>query len=295
MVDALGPAGSNPHVRWRLEIARQIARRVCRYDGIRAIVVGGSVARGYADAYSDLEMPLFWNELPTDEIRMRIAAYLGAEFLYGYDGPAQEDQLLVNGFQVDLWHNTVAGEETVFEDVLTRFDTDLGSSNFMDTIRACIPLYGCALISRWKERARSYPDELAVRNIREGIARLDRRHLEVHARRDNPTMVYGTIAEMQKRVFMILLALNREYFPTFKWIYPSLARMRVKPADIESRFRRAYSAAREEAMGDTLAVTMDTLSLVDEHCPQVDTAAAKRRLCTPRRAYEVPVELELGG
>ena len=93
----------NPHVAWRMQIAQQIARRLQRYEGIQAIVVGGSVARGYADVYSDLEMPLFWDALPADALRLQIVSDLGAEFLYGYDGPANEDQVLIEGFQAFFW------------------------------------------------------------------------------------------------------------------------------------------------------------------------------------------------
>jgi hypothetical protein len=281
----------NPHVAWRLAVARQVAERLRRYEGIRAIVVGGSVARGYADAYSDLEMPLFWDGLPSDEVRKAVVADLGAEFLYGYDGPSNEDQLLIDGFQVDLWQCSVAHEETVFEDVLTRFDTGLGSSNFMDTVRACIPLHGEALIARWKERARSYPDELLVSNVQESLGHLDRGHLEVHARRDNPTMVYGAIGDLQKQVFLILLALNREYFPSYKWMYRALDRMRVKPADIVRRFRKAYICPQAEAISDTLALVGETLNLVEERCPQIETSTVKVRLSIPRKVYEVPVVL----
>jgi hypothetical protein len=278
----------NPHVVWRLEIARQVADRLRGYEGIRAIVVGGSVARGYADAYSDLEMPLFWEALPGDALRQAIAADLGATYLYGYDGPAREDQLLIGGFQVDFWHNTVAAEERVLDEVLLGYDTDLGSSNFLDTVRACIPLYGEAVIERWKARARAYPDELAVRAIEGAIARLDRGHIEAHAARGNPTMVYATIAALQQQVFLILLALNRAYFPSHKWLYRALEEMPVKPAQIEARFRRAYVAPVGDAIADTLAVVAETLALVEAHFPQVDTARARRRLA-PRRVYEVPV------
>ena len=285
----------NAHVEWRLGVAWQIAERLQDHEGIRAIVVGGSVARGYADVYSDLEMPLFWDDLPSDEVRKAIVADLGAEFLYGYDGPSNEDQLLIDGFQVDFWQCSVAYEETVFEDVLKRFDTDLGSSNFMDTVRACIPLRGEALIARWKEMAQCYPDELTVKNIAESLGRLDRGHLEVHSQRQNPTMVYGVIGELQKQVFFILLALNREYFPSHKWMYRSLAKMRLKPAGIARRFREAYTCPQAEAIRETLSVVGETLALVEEHCPQIDTSVVKKRLFVPRRVYEAPMVLWVQG
>src|SRR5512146_524381 len=145
------------HAQWRLDLAAEIAARLRRFPGLRAMMVGGSVARGFADEYSDLELPLIWDELPPDETRLRIAAELGARFLYPYNGPAQEDNLLIHGFQVDLWHNTQANDEQVIRRVLYDFSTDLGDSNFMDTLRACIPLAGEAIIQAWKEQARAYP------------------------------------------------------------------------------------------------------------------------------------------
>jgi hypothetical protein len=283
--------GENPHVTWRLAIARQIAARLCRYDGIRAIVVGGSVARGYADVYSDLEMPLFWEALPSDALRQAIAADLGATYLYRYDGPALEDQLLIDGFQVDFWHNTVAAEERVLDEVLLGYDTDLGSSNFLDTVRACIPLYGEAIIARWKARAAAYPEGLAVRAIEEVVARLDRGHAEVHAARGNPTMAYAAIVALQQECFLILLALNGMYFPSHKWLYRALERMPVKPDGIEARYRRAYTAPLASAIEDTLAVVDETLALVEARYPQVDTGPARARLAMPRRVCERPVVL----
>jgi hypothetical protein len=283
--------GENPHVTWRMRIARQIASRLQRYEGIQAIVVGGSVARGYADAYSDLEMPLFWDALPSDQQRLQIVADLRAEFLYGYDGPANEDQVLIEGFQVDFWHCTVAGEEVVLEDVLVRLDTDLGSSNFFDTLCFCVPLYGEAIIHRWKERAFCYPDELAAKNVRESLARLYRGHPEAHAARDNPTMVYGTIGALQQEVFHILLALNRAYFPTYKWMYRTLERMSIVPREVGRRFRQAYVVPWDEAIRDTLVIVAETLDLVEQHLPQVDTFRARKRFSVTQRVYEKPIEI----
>jgi hypothetical protein len=164
----------------------------------------------------------------------------------------------------------------------------------MDTVRACIPLYGDEIVRRWKQRARDYPDELAVRNIVENVAHLEIGHLEVHAWRENPTMVYSTISELQKRVFMILLALNKEYYPTFKWMYPAMSKMGVKPRSVERRFREAFHCPQGEAILDTYAMVEETLSLVDERYPQVDTAAIRAMLSLPRRAYDVPVRLGEG-
>ena len=278
---------TNPHTQWRLDIARRLAERIRAFPGVQAIVVGGSVARGYADAYSDLELPIFWNALPTDETRLALVAALQGEFLHGYDGPAQEDQLLINGFQVDLWHNTVAGEEVVIKKVLENYSTDFGDSNFMDTVRACIPLYGDAIIQRWKRQAAHYPDALALKTIQEHIAAFDAGQLAVMAHRDNPTAFYATISRLQESMFLVLLGLNRLYFPTFKWMYRVLATMLVKPVGIEQRFRQAFQAPYDDAVQDTLHLLHETLDLVQHHFPHLDTTAVARRLAYTRTAHPV--------
>ncbi len=45
----------NPHIKWRIDFARHLAKRLVTFKGIKAIVIAGSVARGYADQYSDLK------------------------------------------------------------------------------------------------------------------------------------------------------------------------------------------------------------------------------------------------
>ncbi|MEJ2708891.1 MAG: nucleotidyltransferase domain-containing protein [Anaerolineales bacterium] len=87
---------------WRLDFAKQLAVKIRAFAGLRAIVAGGSVVRGYADAYSDLELLLFWDALPDDDTRHALIETLQADFLYEYNGPSQEDQLLIHNFQAQF-------------------------------------------------------------------------------------------------------------------------------------------------------------------------------------------------
>ena len=136
----------NPHTKWRIDFAQQLAKHLARFDGIKAIVIAGSVARDFADEYSDIEMPVFWETLPDDTTRHEIVKALNAEFLYAYDGPAHEDQLLINGIQVDLWHISTRHEEEILESVLHEHHFDLSTLNALDTIRSCIPLNGHEIV-----------------------------------------------------------------------------------------------------------------------------------------------------
>ncbi len=282
----------NHPVEWRLDLAREIAQRLRRYPGLQVILVGGSVARGYADEYSDLEMPLAWEALPPDDLRLAIAADLKAEFLVPFNGPALEDNLLIHGFQVDFWHNTVAGEDAVIQRVLGGFSTDLGDSNWLDTVRAGIPLFGEAIVQGWKEQASRYPEALAQRVVQEALDEMQASHLELLARRGDLTLLYAGISDLQKGLFRVLLALNRRYFPSYKWMARSLGDLGLKPADVAARFNAAYSLAPLEAARDTARLVEETLRLVALQFPQIDIELVRGRLRAARLVHPRPVRLE---
>jgi hypothetical protein len=258
------------------------------FKGVRAVIVAGSVARNYADAYSDLEIPIFWDIIPDDKRRLEIVDVLAGRFLFAYDGPSREDQLLMDGVQVDLWHIAVEQEEEIIRAVLQDHRTDLGFLNAMDTIRCCIPLYGEGMIRVWKSQAEEYPAGLSRRIITEHLAAFRVDQLETYARRGDPTGFYDQLRFLQQKVFLVLLALNRSYFPAFKWMYPELKNMAIKPKFIGKRFRRGYAATHDQAAADMQQILIETIRLVEEQFPQIDTDTAHRRTAHRRRATNGP-------
>ena len=275
----------NPHTKWRIDYAQQLAERLVAFKGIRGIVIAGSVARGFADAYSDIEIVLFWESLPDDVVRCQIVKTLGGTFLYNYDWSAQEDQLLIKGVQVDLWHIAVAHEEQILESVLINHQFDLGSLNALDTIRSCIPLVGYELVQKWKLRAQEYPDQLAENVIKKHLASFSIGELFIHAQRNNCLTYHAQLSFLQQEAFLVLSALNRMYFPTFKWVYRVLDSMPIKPKDIESRFQNAYEAPDMEAIQDTKSILEEITRLALEQFPQIDTSLTLRRLSYVRTAH----------
>ncbi|MBN2554650.1 MAG: nucleotidyltransferase domain-containing protein [Anaerolineales bacterium] len=273
---------------WRTEYARKFAERIVAVENVAAIVVAGSTARGFADEYSDLEIAIFWDVLPDDAGRHRIADSIGGRFLFAYDGPSHEDQLLVDEFQVDLWHIAVSHQEATMDGVLEQYHTDLGSLNAMDTVRCCIPLYGEKLVQRWKARAALYPQPLVEKIVREHLESFRVDYLAVLAHRKNPTGFHHQLSFLQQEAFLILLALNQTYFPTFKWLYETLDRMQRTPVNAGARFRSAYAVPYETAITATRKMLAEILELVEDQLPTLDTAPARRRLGYTRAAHAGP-------
>ena len=282
----------NPHTKWRIDFAQNLAKRLVSFGGVKAIVIAGSVARDYADEYSDIEIPIFWYPLPNDATRHEVVSALNAEFLLAYDGPAHEDQLLIDGVQVDLWDVSVTHQEEILDAVLHKHRFDLGTLNALDTIRSCIPLYGHEIVQKWKLRAQEYPDELAEKIIQKHLASFSIGELFTSTQRNNPTAFYSRLSFLQQEAFLVLLALNRRYFPTFKWIYRVLESMEVKPEAIDRRFRKAYEALYIEAIEDTKSLLEEIVQLVEKQYPQMDMALVYRRLAYTRVAHNANARVD---
>lgn len=284
----------NYHCKWRLELAKKICERIRSVEGtkgIRALIVGGSVARGYADEYSDIEIPIFWEELPNENLRKLIVKELNAEFFYPYNHEAREDNIIVNELRIDLWHITLEQEEQVIKSVIEDFEIDFGSSNAIDTIRTCIPIFGEEIISSWKAKAKEYPKQIAISSINRALESIDCTQVELLIQRENSTLVFEHIANVQKNIFIILLALNKEYFPTFKWMYKSLEGFKIKPDNVEQRFRDVFNYSIKEAFENTLAIMFETLYMINNIYSEVNTNTVLSKLKSARIPHVLPRDI----
>ena len=281
----------NPAVLWRLDLARSLSDRLGRFTGIRAVVVGGSVARGYSDAWSDLELLAYWDADPDLDLLRTVMAALGATFRYGPDHAGHWSAYLIGGFPVDVWHRTGAAEEAAQDAVLRDHSLDLVANNLLDTIRSGIPLVGGETIQPWKDRLAVYPDGLALRFLEHYLPHFHLRHLQFAARRDNPTAFFHTLSDVQCSLFLVLLALNGQWFPTYKWMYQSLETLPVVPEDIGPRLRRMYREPPLAATDHLRDVLAETLTLVRTTVPCLEprlTAEDRYELNLTPTAYEQP-------
>src|SRR5262245_49077677 len=60
-------------------IAQQIAQVYQANSAVAAVMVSGSIARGVADLYSDLEIGVFWHKPPIEQERKQAIAALDSE------------------------------------------------------------------------------------------------------------------------------------------------------------------------------------------------------------------------
>jgi hypothetical protein len=90
---------------WRQKAAQVIARPYVLHPGSSAVFLGSSAARGWADAYPDIELGILWDAVPAAGARQGLAESAGGNGYvdYGLDAVLYEtaEEYLVAELKVD--------------------------------------------------------------------------------------------------------------------------------------------------------------------------------------------------
>jgi hypothetical protein len=253
------------------------------------VIVGGSVARGCADRYSDVEIGLFWDAFPEEaEFRAAMEQARGSRWeLDPYDDAEDVwyEEYEVAGLKIDLRHMTVGRMEGVLTAVLEDADTTEERQTLLWVAQRGIPLHGTELLARWKERAAHYPPALAQAMVEKHLFFPPWWSVAMYAQRDDLTMMYGAFGQAVGRILGILLGLNRLYHPGLKWLDRTIGAMALAPPDLGSRIRQAYRAEPDQGSALMRQLVEETFTLVEQQMPRVAWARAREEFayCRPIR------------
>ncbi|WP_427896097.1 hypothetical protein ACQHIV_19395 [Kribbella sp. GL6] len=261
---------------WRREMVQPLLRAYAAAPGVRAVLLGGSTARGNADRWSDAEIGVFWETAPTDHARSELAAAGGAQDcrLFEYDASERVwcDDLHLgagypNGLLVEVVHQLAAATSQILDAVLVDHSPDPVALNVVDGLLDGMPFHGVDLLSAWRERAATYPRELAVAVV-ESAGLID--HFwrwEMLIERRNPVLFGGLLSSVSQQLLTMLLALNRRYGPKHKWLPTHLD---LTPPDLDHRLRQVFEADPAVAAESLAELVEETFTLVETELPEVD-------------------------
>ncbi|MEP6775248.1 MAG: nucleotidyltransferase domain-containing protein [Chloroflexota bacterium] len=270
---------------WRLPLARRVAAVYSANPHVAATFVGGSVARGHADRFSDIEVGVLWHQPPTDAERLASAEATGGDVQRIYPYEADEEVWMDNlflghmaagqrstGVLVEVVHNTTEFIERVLEDVLVRYDPSELKQNLVAAFVQAIPVHGEALVEAWRLRTAVYPRELALAIIKRHGQIESFRSIEMMLERGNNLMlVYDTLVKVSKELIYLLLALNRIYFYSgFKWVHLQIPQMQITPPNFQRRLSHVFQSDPRAAIQDLQSLVEQTYDLIEEAMPEVD-------------------------
>lgn len=277
----------NEATSWRLALARHIAAAYIANPGVQAVVVNGSVGRGSADHYSDIEISVFWNDHPREADRRAAVAQAGGSDLQLWPlyQPDEEysSSYTVGGVKIDLGEFTVETIERFLDDVVEHADIADYKQLLIAAVVYGTPIHGGTLVRHWQARAAAYPRELSRAMV---LAHCDFNlgSAEVLAERDDLLMFYQLICNAQRQILGMLLGINRIYLanPHYKWLDQLVSELRIAPAALAFRLKQLFRTDPKLAVHALQQMIDETLALVEQHLPELDLSAV-RSPAGPRR------------
>lgn len=262
---------SNPRIKIAFDIADRLKDQTLEMNNeIRGLLLGGSVSRGTDDEYSDVEILMFLTTIPTLEDRRNLISKLNFDRVESIDFDNNEDNLIINGIQVDLVYYTDDYDVQVITDVTEYCLPDYSVMGNIDTIRNGIILYGEDYLGELKAKCSEYKDELGENIVVDNLKHLHHGNMDVFLERDNPTEYYTNLVSLQKKIFNILSAVNKKYIGGYKWIYRELSEMKIAPENIDEKFKEMFTVDKYKAISMLNSTVKETLILANQVYPNLN-------------------------
>ena len=269
-----------------LRLAQETGRIYSDDPRVLAVMAGGSVSRGSADEYSDVEIGVFWDTPPSDADRRDAARRMGGE-VWKFDpsgGDRASEHIGLSEAtvgskryrgtaMVSPVHMTVTTTEEWIGALIDDLDTAPQKYELTAAIRYGVPLYGHDLVRGWKEKATSFPDRLAVKLVQQNLWLGPWFNRVAYAERADHLVMAQQLVWMQQGIVKVLAALNREYLPSMehKWVDWLLEGLEIKPDDCAARLRATFATGDlGQAARDLVELGMEVIDLVELHLPEVD-------------------------
>jgi hypothetical protein len=262
----------------RQALAEIVAPAYAANPKVAAVLLAGSVGRGIADQFSDIEIDIFWRAPPTEAERRAPIERSGWEPVYSVmDENEWADGFLIAGIKVDTSQFLVATIERWLDDAVDRADIEAEKQVRITAIQHGRPLHGAKLIERWRAKTAAYPLVLAHTMIGEHLNFRPRYILEMFAARDDVLILHRDLVDAAQHILDVLMGLNRLYapHPYHKWLNWEIGQLRIAPPDLNRRLRYTLRAEPRAAVDQIHRLIEETFALVEQHLPDFDTNAAR--------------------
>lgn len=261
------------------DFVSELAGRLRRIEGISAIALGGSHARGTQHPGSDIDLGLYYRE--TSPFSQGVLRKL-AEEINDVPQPVVTDfgrwgrwvnggaWLVVNGKRVDLLYRSIdAVERTIQECRRGTFESDFyqqapygfHSYIYLGELSICKPLHDPeGILSELKQRIVPYPESLkrAVINWFLWCGEFTLPQAKEFAARGDVYNAVGCMTRVVSAVVQVMYALNERYFTHDKGALDEIERFEMRPAGFRDVVTGCLSLTEAAALVES-TWTLDNL------------------------------------
>ncbi|MEM7129451.1 MAG: nucleotidyltransferase domain-containing protein [Chloroflexota bacterium] len=274
-----------------IAIAKKIASVYRCNPNVQVMILGGSVARQWADPYSDLELGVFWNSPPTDEERTTLIRQAGGDLWTFHSHPPYstwiasehwglerieiDSRTYAGTSMIDVKHMTVTNLEQCIQDVIEELDTALDKQVVLSAIVDGISLIGDEALQNWQLQARSFPTPLAVKIVQENLWFGPWFPALGYIERNDVLVTHQHFIWAGQSMLRVLAALNRVYYPSseHKWMTRLANELQFAPPNLAERLQEVFTLDLAGGWKSLRTLLDETIQLVEEHLPEVNSMA----------------------
>jgi hypothetical protein len=279
----------NEQSAWRVEFARRYIQPYRENAGARMAVLGGSVAQGVADRWSDCDTLVYWDAIDSEWLEYSRSGGERFTWLESYPGNAWLEQVRFGRLKADIAHVRLGWLHELIDGVLAGTDTDTTSLDVLRGVQESIVLFGEEEYEPIRARVQDYPHELRLAMVRNHL-KLSPSWIYDGMGRDRGDLVvfYEYVLATMRSLVGILAGLNRVYVAPdkLKRVGAVVGRMELAPPDAAARLDALLDLPRERVKPELDDLVARTLELVEEHLPEVDTSRARSIWSLPAEPCE---------
>jgi hypothetical protein len=264
-------------------LAKRLADSYTAHAQPASILLVGSAATGDADGYSDLDVLVYYDHVPADEVVAQTPRELGAERYKGTlwsdesgepDEGGYSERYSLDGIECQVGHMSVGAFEREITRLVVDHEFDEELLKIMSGLFEGLPLFGEELIEQWRRKA-AYTEELQRTTIEKRWKFFPWWFFEERLRtRDATAWRYDVLVQSAYAIVGVLAALNRLYFSTleFKRASRFIARLEVAPANLAARLNTLFDSDERRSTAELERLVAETQALVAERFPEIDLA-----------------------
>lgn len=220
----------DPHTT-RIELAKSLTP-LWTESGALCAIVGGSTAKLMADQFSDLEIAIYYKELPNDQMRRNILESINAIQSFPFislkpDHWQIEDSVTIKALRVDIIHCKFDVLNDWMKRLLENHDPDLGIQAIAAALKTGEILFGPNHLNPLKYRVKNFPEKLALEIFNRLLPTIGVSQLQIAEYRGDRHMFYAILSAQHRRLLQMLFAINREFYPGDKNAAKSISRLKI--------------------------------------------------------------------
>ena len=278
-------------------LAQQKIKAYTANPKAKAAMVTGSTATGQADFYSDVEMFIYYDRLPSlENLQLARQQNNGSQPIRVLGDRSEGfwgEFYFIDGIEFQIGNVTLEFWEGDMATVLQHLEVTSPAQKALSGMLDCIPVYGEALIQKWKSQIANYPDRLARAMVEKHLNFFPiwavREHL---ANRDTTLWQNQILVEAGQNILGVLAGLNRLYYSTFQFkrMRQFIEQMNIAPQNLDPRLEDIYHREPLSAATQLKELIAETVELVELHMPEIDTSKVKQQLNRQQRSWKLVTE-----